>query len=213
MKPEALQQVESVCTKHSKILHSPNYIRGLVFAVSAAPEIPMPDQWLKWAFKGAGGSISEAEIDHVAEVLMGLLQYELAQMRTNNLDFPGKGVPLPDNLSEKLSVSEWLKGLLSGHSRLESVWQACWQQVETKEPEKLLKFQRDLKHCLLMFSSFADIPMAIEQAKKVNNIKLLDNLPKIYASLPEALKTYVKLSGQLAQYLPEQFETFEQEKS
>jgi uncharacterized protein len=99
--------------------------------------------------------------------------------------------------------------LLSAHSKLESVWQGCWDQVEQTSPDKLGKYQKDLKHCLLMFSTFANLPMAMEQAKKVNNQKLLENLPKVFNSIPDALATYVELSGELAKYLPDQFETFE----
>lgn len=210
VKPDALQQLEKICRQYPTLLHSPHYVTGIVFAVSSAPEIPMPDVWLSWAFQQKRGGVSESEVDHIAEVLMALLQHELAQMRTNNIDYPGKGQPLPDNLTADIPVSQWLQGLLTGHSQLESVWQGCWQQVQVKQPEKLSVFQRDLKHCLLMFSSFANIPIALEQAKRVNNLKLLENLPKIYASLPAALKTYVDLSGRLAEFLSDQFETFEQ---
>ncbi|MDO6694119.1 UPF0149 family protein [Aliiglaciecola sp. 3_MG-2023] len=213
MKPEALQQLEKICRQYPRLLHRSHYLAGLVFAVSAAPEIPMPDVWLGWAFKQRGAGISESEIDHIAEVLMGVLQHELANMRENLIEYPEKGKPLPDDLNQDIAVSQWLQGLLTGHSHLESVWQSCWQQVENQQPDKVQGFQRDLKHCLLMFSSFANIPMALEQAKKVNNLKLLDNLPKIYASLPTALKTYVDLSGQLAKFLPHQFETFSQPNS
>ncbi|MEP4890633.1 MAG: UPF0149 family protein [Aliiglaciecola sp.] len=211
-KPEALQQLEKICMQYPKLLHTPDYVTGLVFAVCAAPEIPMPDVWLSWAFKQGGAEISQSEIDHIAEVLMGSLQHELANMRENHIDYPDKGLPLPDDLNENIAVSQWLQGVLTGHKHLEPVWQGCWQQVEEQQPEKLNDFQRDLKHCLLMFSSFANIPMALEQAKRVNNRKLLENLPKIYASLPAALKTYVDLSGQLAKFLPDQFETFSQPK-
>ncbi len=197
-----------------QVLHSVDYIQGIVFGVCACPEIPMPEQWLVWSFDQRGQLASTEQADKIADLLMGLLQHQLIEMREQTRLFP-QHYELPE-LEDKESInsptSEWLRGLLSAHQRLESIWQGCWEQVQQKAPDNLAKHQKDLKHCLLMFSTFADLPMAIEQAQRVGNDKLLDNLPKIFHSIPDALKTYVALSGELAQYLPEQFETFVQHK-
>jgi uncharacterized protein len=61
-----------------------------------------------------------------------------------------------------------------------------------------------------MFTTFADIPLAIKQADDRGNDQLFNILPKIFLSFPETLKIYVGLSGRLVDYLPNQFETFEQ---
>lgn len=192
------------------VLHSADYIQGVIFGVCAAPEIPMPENWLHWAFDQRGQLASTGQADKVADILMGLLQNQLIDMRSGTTLFPAD-YQLPEiavNDASFCATSEWLNGLLCAHSKLEPVWQACWDHVIEKSPDKLAKYQKDLKHCLLMFSTFANLPMAIEQAKKVNNQKLLDNLPKVFNSIPDALVTYVELSGALAQYLPDQFETF-----
>lgn len=193
------------------VLHSADYIQGIVFGVCAAPEIPMPENWLLWTFDQRGQLASTEQADKIAEILMGLLQQQLANMRSGATLFP-RQYKLPATSNAETSycaTGEWLSGLLGAHANLEPVWQGCWDQVQQKSPEKLAKYQKDLKHCLLMFSTFANLPMAIEQARKVNNHKLLENLPKVFNSIPDALATYVKLSGELAQYLPDQFETFE----
>lgn len=196
--------------KHVGVLHNANYLQGLVFAVCAAPEIPMPEVWLNWSFKQHGKIPSMQEADEIAEVLMGLLQEQLKAMRSERFDYPGQGQPLPDDATPDMHCSQWLQGLLAGHTHLESLWQSCWQNVQESEPGKVERYQRDLKHCLMMFSTFADVPLAKQQAQRVGNNKLIDSLPDIYLSLPKALKTYVDLAGQLASYLPEQFETFKQ---
>mgnify|MGYP003678776185 FL=1 len=68
---------------------------------------------------------------------------------------------------------------------------------------------KDLSHCLTMFSTFADLPLAFEQAKVRDNDKqFVALLPTVFLSLPPALQTYVNLSGTLVEYLPNQFETF-----
>lgn len=193
------------------VLHSTDYIQGIIFGVCAAPEIPMPEDWLVWAFNQRGQLASTEQADEVADILMGMLQQQLIDMRSGAKLFP-PAYQLPETIADDASfcpTSEWLNGLLFAHSKLEPIWQACWDQVIEKSPEKLTKYQKNLKHCLLMFSTFANLPMAIKQAQKVNNLKLLDNLPKVFNSVPIALLTYVELSGELALYLPDQFETFE----
>ena len=62
----------------------------------------------------------------------------------------------------------------------------------------------------MMFTTFANVPLALEQAKRVGNTKLIENIDTIFKSLPRALKTYVDIAGELAQFLPDQFETFVQ---
>lgn len=195
--------------KHHGVLHNADYLQGLVFAVCAAPEIPMPEVWLNWAFKQHGKIPSMQDADEIAEVLMGVLQEQLKAMRAEQFEYAGQGEPLPDDINQQTPTSQWLQGLLAGHTQLESTWKNCWLTVEQRAPENLAKYQRDLKHCLMMFSTFADVALAKQQAKRVGNEKLINSLPEIYQSLPKALKTYVDLAGQLVDFLPEQFESYQ----
>ncbi|GAA0858549.1 UPF0149 family protein [Aliiglaciecola litoralis] len=208
--PPHVLQLQQLCDLEFKsTLHSSDYVGGLVFSVCAAPEIPMPDEWLNWVFNQHGQLASAQDADKIAETLMSVLQQQLTEMRSETFRIPMQGQTLPEDPNSNMPVSKWLKGLLVGHSQLEAVWQRCWQELVEKQPEKLPSLKRNLKHCLMMFSTFANVPMAVEQAQRAGNHKLLDNIDKIYASLPDALKTYVEVSGQLAQHLPEQFETFQ----
>lgn len=204
------QLVESCDNQFKGILHDSDFVSGVIFSVCAAPEIPMPDTWLPWAFSQHGQLSCDEDANKIADVLMNALQEQLREMSAESFDYPMQNNVLPASPSIEMPVSRWLKGVLLGHGQLESLWQDCWQQVQKKQPEKLPKLQTDLKHCLMMFSTFANVPMALAQAKRVGNTKLLDNIDTIFKSLPAALKTYVDIAGELAQFLPDQFETFVQ---
>lgn len=190
-----------------EILHPYEYIRGLVFGVSAAPEIPMPETWLLWAFKQRGQIASEQQADELTDTLMSLFQEQLRDMRDDIVDLPAT-LSFPEDHAIDSALSLWMTGLLTGHSQLEPVWLDAWNNVGEKRPEQLPEMQKNLKFCLGMFSTFANIPLAIEQAASKGNPNLVDTLPTIYLSLPQALKQYVTLSGQLVEFLPDQFETF-----
>lgn len=191
------------------VLHPYDYLGGLIFSVAAAPEIPMPEEWLLWAFNQRGQITSVEQADKLTDILMNLFQEQLRDMRDDN-------VSLPDNFEFSLDNAKssplglWMMGLLAGHSRLESVWQQAWDRVTASSPEALPQMQKDLKFCLGMFTTFADIPLALEQAKVKGNDALESKLSDVFRSLPQALEKYVALSGKLVDFLPDQFETFVQ---
>jgi uncharacterized protein len=171
------------------ILHPIEYVQGLVFAVAAAPEIPMPDKWLLWVFKQHGQITDIQQADKLTDLLMKELQRQLQLMRTNSIELP-QHFAFP--------------------SLLETVWQDAWDRVEKQAPEQLPSMQKNLRHCLSMFTTFADISFARNQAIQQSNHDLEAQLPTIFLSLTDALQTYVRLSGVLVDFMPDQFETFVQ---
>jgi uncharacterized protein len=185
----------------------PEAIFGCIFAVAAAPEIPLPTTWLPWIFKAPVDSRLTQQVDKVSELAMLCLQWQLKQMRDGN-------IRLLDNLTLPLApyndnaLAHWMRGLLLAHSHLNDTWQKAWQAMLTKQSTEVTELQRDLKHCLAMFSTFADIPFALQQARSKGNTQLETNLATIFQSLPHTLGIYVKTSGKLVDYLPNQFETF-----
>ncbi len=202
------QQLETLYINELQgIIYPPELVRGLIFAVGASPEIPMPEQWLIWVFDQRGQLASTEQADQLTHILMSLLQQQLAQMRNEIIELPAY-YRLPTKGEKDNEVELFMQGVTLGHRRLQSVWQKCWQQMSDEEPQRIAKMQRDLKHCLLMFSTFADVDLALQQAKQRGTEKLLENLPQIFSQLPKAMQTYLSLSGQLAQVLPNQFETF-----
>jgi len=191
------------------VLHPYAFIQGIIFAVAAAPEIPMPEKWLPWAIKTSNQLTSTEQADKLTDILMKLLQSQLQSMSEDKIHLP-VGITFNQDGQEQSSVAMWCQGMLFGHSQLESVWQHAWNKMQVSEVTQMQQLQKDLSHCLYMFTTFADIPLAVKQAENRGNDQLLNILPKIFLSFPQTLKTYVGLSGKLVDFLPNQFETFEQ---
>lgn len=61
-----------------------------------------------------------------------------------------------------------------------------------------------------MLTTFADIPLAISKKSPQQQPVFVAALPQLFLSLPGAIEQYVELSGQVAAYLPNQFEQFSQ---
>jgi uncharacterized protein len=192
----------------SGVLHPYAFIQGVIFAVAAAPEIPMPEKWLPWAIKTNNQLTSTEQADNLTDILMKVLQEQLKSMSQEKIHLP-LGITFGQKESEQSSVAMWCQGILLGHSQLESVWQGAWDKMQVSEVAEMRQLQKDLSHCLYMYTTFADIPLAVLQAEKRGNDQLLNILPKIFLSFPETLKTYVGLSGRLVDFLPNQFETFQ----
>ncbi|NCP66419.1 MAG: YecA family protein [Paraglaciecola sp.] len=191
------------------VLHPYEYIQGLLFAVCAAPEIPMPETWLPWVIKTPHQLNSAEQTQSLSDLLMKLLQQQLKNMSEERISLP-TGVHFHLTDEAKNTAAVWCQGMLFGHQQLEPVWQKAWDKMQSIEPANMQKLHKDLRHCLYMFTTFADIPLAIKQAEERGNHQLGDALPTIFLSFPQTLKTYVGLSGRLVDYLPHQFETFMQ---
>ncbi|WP_293751148.1 UPF0149 family protein [uncultured Paraglaciecola sp.] len=193
----------------SGVLHPYAFIQGVVFAVAAAPEIPMPEKWLPWVIKTSNQLTSTEQADNLTDILMKMLQEQLKSMSEEKIHLP-LGITFSQEEHNQSSVAMWCQGMLFGHSQLEPVWQNAWGKMQVSELTQMQQLQKDLSHCLYMFTTFADIPLAVKQAENRGNDQLLNILPKIFLSFPQTLKTYVGLSGRLVDFLPNQFETFEQ---
>jgi uncharacterized protein len=198
--------------ENAAILHSRFYVEGAIFGAGVSPEIPMPDVWLPWAIKHQGQMKNNQQADAITDALFDYFKFCLQQMKENQQVLPNycRFENDPEHWGSDSALSQWLQGLLSAHSSMESVWQNAWQLMQSKNPEKAPQLAKQLKHSLGMFSTFADINLAIEQANKRGQVDFITKLSLIAKSLPETLKTYVSISGELASYLPNQFESFVQ---
>jgi uncharacterized protein len=203
--------LSSLCESEelSDVLHPYAFIQGLVFAVAAAPEIPMPEAWLPWAIKTSHQLTNNEQADKITDILMKILQTQLRSMSEEKINLP-MGITFNQDGQKQSSVAVWCQGMLFGHSQLEPVWQHAWNKMQVSEVTQMQQLQKNLSHCLYMFTTFADIPLAVKQAENRGNDQLLNILPKVFLSFPQTLKTYVGLSGKLVDFLPNQFETFEQ---
>lgn len=184
-------------------LHPEFYVRGVIFAVAACPEIPVPGNWFSWTFARHQQLTDEQTTDQLADCLMSELQTQLAQMRgkhaaSNFLPHECGLQQAPDS-----PLALWLQGVLFVHQQLQCLWQMAWDKLLEKNPDKADEYASDLKHILRLLTTFADVPLALEQSA---NPDLANQLPEIYAGLPRALNRYVSLADELAGYLPNQFE-------
>lgn len=165
----------------------------------ACPEIPLPDVWLPWVIKEHNKIKDAAQADDISDKLFVYFKHCLSQMHTNTVKLPDYAKFELDNYS---ALQQWCTGLLTAHSAREKFWQGAWEKMQKKAPELAPTMAKDLRHCLDMFTTFAE-------PEKVNE-KIRMQLPLISKSLHLTLANYVSLSGELAAYLPNQFESFTQ---
>lgn len=201
-------------------LHSQYYVEGCLLGACACPEIPLPDVWLPWVIKHHGQIQNVSQADSITNDLFAFFKHCLAQMHANNLSLPeyvkySTVLAGQDSADENYPLKQWCLGLLTAHSASENVWQGAWHKMQQQDPDLAPKLAKNLKHCLLVFSTFAEPEKAIIKGNVKNSEQnqdvqtLADNLPIIAKSLNTTLKTYVDIAGELAAYLPNQFETFE----
>lgn len=181
---------------------------GFIFAIAAAPEIPMPERWMPWLVRASQGSLRSDDVDTIADHLMGCLRAHLDAMRHEQVALPSgcrwskdAGPAIPANLSR------WLKGLLAAHHHVEADWQKVWEESAVSEDHAASRADR-LKRSLRLFSTLADVELALRARTPEQTATLQENLPLLWRQLPGQLNDYVRLAGELAGLLPNQFETF-----
>lgn len=189
----------------ANLLSSADYMEGLIFAVAACPEIPMPERWMPWVLNiDAGHSLSKQQADQLADDLMGRLRNVLDRMRQDKPLLPGQYAWSKDDAS-RLALQNWLKGLLTGHQQLQPNWQAAWKDNEQSTVD-LEDLSVRLTRCLKLFTTLANPDLALANTVDSQRSVLLEGLPKLAESLGAMLKEYVEISGELVQVLPNQFE-------
>lgn len=203
-------------------------VDGMIFAVAACPEIPMPEQWMPWLIQSGASRLVDSDVDILADTLMNGLRSHLDYMRKGRIALPPYCVDAiefkDDTKRPSYALSQWLTGLLFVHKNVESVWQHAWQQAEKKkgsasmgsseqednreQPDKSEPPDARLTRCLKMFSTLANIELAYQQRRAEHVTQLSEHLPLLMQQLPALLKDYTSLAGDLACALPNQFETF-----
>ena len=198
----------------SRLLPSQMYCRGFIFAVASCPEIPMPESWMPWLIKQDERPADNTSFDQLAEGLMDGLRQVLQAMREGDNLVPESCVWDTDAI-KRTALSDWLTGLLSAHSQVETIWQQAWSlaQQHPEQDRGILNEEdpaRRLARCLKLFSTLANVELALlkrtsEQAELLNA-----NLSKLADQLPAMAKEYVRIAGELSAVLPNQFESFTQ---
>ncbi|MFC4700912.1 UPF0149 family protein [Glaciecola siphonariae] len=197
--------------EHAQYLRSRYFVEGAITGACASPDIPLPDTWLPWTLGDIAQSqgASAKQIDEIFEHLFGFFKHTLAQMKENQLHVPDYAQY--DGPSNSAPLQDYCAGVMLAHQSLEKLWASAWRHMQQAKPAEAPAFAKDLKHCLLVFSTFADPRAAIEQAHARAEPELEKKLPLIAQSLESTLLQYVSISGRLAAFLPNQFETFRQD--
>ncbi|QPG06206.1 UPF0149 family protein [Salinimonas marina] len=199
----------------AQVLPPQMHTRGLIFAIAAAPEIPMPETWMPWLVSAGSPSqtLTDEQVDNLAHHLMLGLRDTLQQMNDNRaaLPAPAKWSEKPE---ERQPLQQWLQGLLTGHQQLETIWQQAWAKAQAS-PDKdggLLNEapEKRLSRCLKLFTTLANPEAATKGLEAAQAARLKQNLPQLAGQLPAILQDYIKLAGELAPFLPQQFENFQQ---
>jgi uncharacterized protein len=199
-------------TQYTQFLRSRYFVEGVITGACASPEIPLPDTWLPWTIGSRPQSSQQAQsaedTEHIFEQLFAYFKHTLANMKDDELCLPTYATF--KDVAHSKPLAEYCSGLMLAHQSLENLWGDAWQHMQDAEPGIAPALAKDLKHCLLVFSTFADPDAAVAQANARADTELLDKLPIIAQSLESTLRQYVGISGKLAEYLPNQFETFKQ---
>lgn len=191
-------------TQLANALYPASYLHGIVFGVSACPEIPMPMQWIPWLVQSPTESITESHLAALSNAAINALQATLANMRDNQPLLPNDC-----SFEQSESLSQWCHGVLYVHQQLEAIWQTAWNNMQRQNAD-MAPLQKRLKRSLSLISTFADLELAQTQAQQRNSNEFSEKLPLLFQSLESNLADYVALSGTLASYLENQFETFTQ---
>ncbi|AWL13165.1 hypothetical protein HMF8227_02714 [Saliniradius amylolyticus] len=204
---ENQESLEQFCQRHPQWLWPYYQLQGGLFAAAACPEIPSPERWMG-AVVTAPDPLSQQQTDTMADHLMAAFKTQLLAMRDERVDFPEACVYSSDITSES-PLSQWLQGCLHMHQQLEPVWQHAWHKMHSLAPEQAPLAGKNLRHVLNLFATFADLPRAKQEAEQRGNAALLEQLDGVAGGLTPALQSYVALAGQLASFLPNQFETYQ----
>lgn len=185
------------------------FVEGLIIAVAACPEIPLPEQWMPWTIRIEENAAVSSTLD-LQPLTSSLMQYftdVLAAMRARKMLVPTR---LNSGLSAHQaqvpeSVMLWCQGVMTGHQQLESVWQCAWT---SEAAARIDSAEKRLERCLRLFSTLASPDMALQRRDEASRARLQAALPQLVSQLGIILQDYILLADELAQCLPHQFETF-----
>ena len=206
------ETIEQPCFK--QIMPSAAHVDGMIFAVAASPEIPMPEQWMPWLIQSSSSHLIDKDVDKLADTLMNGLRAHLDVMRNEALSLSPDFLLATNTQSgvrPSKALVEWLNGLLQGHKHVEPVWQSAWDRF-AKQSAALAEQSESpevrLARCLKLFSTLANVELALQYRNEKQTAQLEANLEMLIKQVPSMLRDYIQLAGELADALPNQFETF-----
>jgi uncharacterized protein len=173
---------------------------GFLFAVSCAPEMIRPSEWIPLIFDeqdAAYATLEEAQ--EILPVLMALYNQINGQVYEGSPALP-PGCDIRDdasrNLDEDAPLSQWARGYVHGHDWLSDLW-------DEYTPDAL---SDELGSMLMVLSFFASRQLAeafhAEVERKGKSLEVMcDDMLSV---LPDAMANYAQLGRSISQALQEQ---------
>lgn len=162
-------------------------LQGFLFAVTSAPELVMPSEWMPIVF--GEQEIEYATLDEAREVtgaLMTLYNELNAEVAEHRAALPADCVFRSDvlaNLDADAPIAQWSRGFLRGHQWLEESWDA-YIPDELDEEYALI---------LVTLSFFASTSLAEAYLEESGGGDLAEMATTIREVFPDALADYASL--------------------
>ena len=198
----------------AQVTFSTDYIAGVVFAISASPEIPMPQEWFALTFSTQPERASQQLLNEYCDDLIELFKAQAIDIQNRHIWHPPHTHDEPA-LTRDSTLAHWCRGFLFAHKHLEAQWRRGWHLVSQKEPAKVVEFDRTLTRVLKLASTLADFEFALQQRQAPQRQQLTASRHQLIASLASCLREYIVIAESLSMVLPEirEFETQESGKS
>lgn len=175
----------------------------------------MPDVWMSHLIQPTKTPLDSSLIDIIGDGLLDGLRVTLAAMRDDKV----QDCFCYDWREQQQLVERWLTGLLAGHQLVEPTWRAAWQAAGKHEQHSDNDTDcasdtphdpaKTLTRCLKYFSTFANFELALKSRDAQQRMALQQNIDGMLSLMPAMLREYVNLANDLANYLPNQFETYQ----
>lgn len=174
-------------------------LQGFLFAVTSAPELIRPSEWMPLVFGDAEAGY--ADLDQAKRVIGELMSLYNA---VNANVTAAIAVPPPDcafrddllaNLENDAPMAQWSRGFMLGHQWLEELWDAY-------VPDAL---DEEFAAMLLTLSFFASSQVAEALRKEMAPDQSLEALAStVRQTFPDAVTDYAHLGRSIARVLAEQ---------
>lgn len=176
-------------------------LQGFLFAVSCAPELIRPSEWLPLISNDE--DIGYADLNEAQEI-MGLITTLYNEINTGVIErsdsMPSGCEFLADtaaNIDESAAISQWSRGFTLGHNWLGELWSDCI-------PDDQNELSQELGACMMTLSFFSSRQMAEAfhlEAQPAERKTIEEFAETIRTLFPSALASYAHIGRTIAEVL------------
>jgi len=180
-------------------------LQGFLFAVTCAPELIMPSDWLPLVSNEADMSYADLnEAQKILDLIMTLYNEINSGVIARSDAMPSGCEFLPEtlaNLDEQTPVSQWSSGFIEGHNWLADLWSEYVFDDDTEMSE-------ELGACLITLSFFSSKSMAealfcegTDRERQMESQEFEQFAETIRKLFPSALASYANLGRSISEAL------------